>query len=66
LNPKLSAADVAAVRKLYATGKFTQVQLGLTFNVNPGHISRIVNRQTWTNAAPVLTMFERIAANARA
>jgi hypothetical protein len=42
---KITDAQVNQIRRLYATGEYRQSVLGRMFNVNPGHISRIVNNK---------------------
>jgi hypothetical protein len=45
---KLTAAEVRKIRALYATGKYTQVQLAKMFGTsNHSRISSIVLRRTW-------------------
>jgi len=44
---KLTKADVLEIRRLYATGKFTQRELALKFGVLPSVISKIVLRKIW-------------------
>jgi hypothetical protein len=44
---KLTEDNVREIRRLYATGKFTQKELGLRFGVDQTTISLIVKRQTW-------------------
>jgi len=48
-NPKakLRSQDVIIIRKLYESGKFTNVQLGRKYNVSPQCISAIVNYKNW-------------------
>ena len=48
---KLSIEQVLEIRKLYATGKYKQIELAEKFNILPGNISRIVNRKSfsWLN-----------------
>jgi len=41
----LTDAQVRTVRKSFKTGKYTQTQLALKFNVSQNGISKIVNRQ---------------------
>jgi len=44
---KLTEEDVKEIRKLYATGEWTQVELGRMFGVAANTISVVVNRKTW-------------------
>lgn len=44
---KLTAKDVAEIRRLYATGNYTQSRLAKEYKVRPSHISRIVARDVW-------------------
>jgi len=44
---KLADEDVIEIRELYATGKYTQVELGEMFQVSFATISDIVRRETW-------------------
>ena len=38
---------VLSIRRLYATGKFTQTQLGEIHGITQARISKIVNNKTW-------------------
>jgi len=44
---KLSDEDVIGMRKLYATGKYTQAELGEMFGVSESNIGLIVRREIW-------------------
>ena len=44
---KLTDADVAEIRRLYATGSFDYRALGIKFGVTWGNIGYIVNRKSW-------------------
>jgi len=44
---KLTEDDVREVRRLYATGKFTQRELALKFDVSQMIVYRIVRRKAW-------------------
>ena len=44
---KLSEDQVLEIRKLYATGDYTQKDLGKIFDVHQVHIGDIINRKTW-------------------
>lgn len=46
-NAKLTDGKVRRIRKLYATGKWTQAELGKMFGVSDVTISYIVNRKIW-------------------
>lgn len=48
-NPmaKLSSADVGSIRRLYASGNYSQGDLRKAFNVNQSTISRIINQLRW-------------------
>ena len=46
-SAKLTEDQVREIRRLYATGKFTQQELALQFGVAQSVISGIVLRQTW-------------------
>lgn len=48
---KLTEAEVAAIRAAYASGAFSQSDLGTIYGVVQMTISRIVNRQTWKHVA---------------
>jgi hypothetical protein len=48
-NAKLSAKDVRKIRKLYATGKYTQKELGKKFGVIGCTIGAITSGYTWVN-----------------
>jgi hypothetical protein len=45
---KLCRADVAEIRALYATGQYTQRQLGDAFGVSNGQVSSVVRGEAWT------------------
>ncbi|MDQ3539711.1 MAG: HNH endonuclease [Chloroflexota bacterium] len=47
-HAKLTTAQVAEIRRLYAEGDVTQWQLGATFGVSDATISKIVRYKTWT------------------
>lgn len=49
LTAKLSEDDVREIRILYATGEWTQEQLGRKFGVHQTIISAIVRRKTWVH-----------------
>jgi hypothetical protein len=44
---KLTEENVREIRRLYATGNFTQAELGLQFGVSKAAICDIVRRKTW-------------------
>lgn len=44
---KLHKAEVLEIRQLYTTKEYTQIQLGIMFNVNRNTIGGIVRKQTW-------------------
>ncbi len=46
---KLTRDEVAEVRRLYATGGYSQPQLGRMFGVRHGTIGYIVRGETWKN-----------------
>lgn len=46
---KLTDADVQEIRRQYATGTISQVELGRRYNVAQGHISEIVLGKQWTH-----------------
>ena len=48
-NPfhKLTDADVAQVRTMYATGAFTQRELARHFRISQSHVGRIVRGESW-------------------
>lgn len=46
-NAKLNGAKVAAIRRRYATGQYTQKQLGDTYGVDGTIISDVVRRKIW-------------------
>jgi len=48
---KLNDDKVEEVRRLYATGNFTQRELGLRFGVHRQTISKIVRRKSWKHIA---------------
>lgn len=48
-NDKLTEEEVVKIRKLYATGRYTQEVLGDMFNVTQMNISAITRRKTWNH-----------------
>jgi hypothetical protein len=46
-NTKLTEADVAEIRALWATGNFTQEEIGRKFGTTGSNICNIVNRKVW-------------------
>lgn len=48
-NSKLTANQVLRIRRLYATGRYTQTNLASRFGVNQGHISDIILRKWWSH-----------------
>ncbi len=48
---KLTAAQVAEIRRLYATGAFTQKRLGERFGVKQANVSLIVRGAHWKESA---------------
>lgn len=46
-NSSLTNNDVQKIRSLYATGNFTQCEIGAFFNVASSTIGRIVRHNTW-------------------
>jgi hypothetical protein len=48
---KLTEDIVREIRRLYATGNFTQQELGLRFGVNQQTISQIVRLEHWKHVA---------------
>jgi hypothetical protein len=44
---KFTAEDVLEIRRLWATGDFTQKQLAEKFNTSAGYIKVLVNRRAW-------------------
>lgn len=48
----LSADDVLAIRRLYATGEYLQRDLAEKFDVNQTTISNVVLRKTWADLEP--------------
>lgn len=53
-HAKLTTADVIEIRQLYISG-LTQRELSERFGVNRRHISRIVNRQRWSQVKEEVT-----------
>lgn len=50
VNPheiKFTYEDAEKIRALYATGDYTQTEIGRMFGCNPGHVSRIINNKLW-------------------
>jgi predicted XRE-type DNA-binding protein len=48
-NSKFKRKDIIKIRKMYATGKFKQVELADIFNTNQPHISAIVRGERWSH-----------------
>ena len=46
---KLTAEDVISIRRKYATGQYTQVQLGSEYDVSHVQIGNITSRRHWTH-----------------
>jgi hypothetical protein len=46
---KLRPEQVLKIRGLYASGKFSQTQLGSMFNVHQGTISSVVREKSWSD-----------------
>jgi hypothetical protein len=44
---KLTEKDVKEIRKLYAIGEYTQIELGKTYRVSQNCIGYIVRKETW-------------------
>jgi len=49
-NKKLTWLQVGEIRKLYATGKYTQKQLGIIFGVSGSHISDIIDNKIFKDS----------------
>ena len=48
-NSKLIEIEVLQIRDMYASGNFTQKELGKIYKVEDTTICNIVNRQTWAH-----------------
>lgn len=48
-NAILTETDVIEIRRLWKTGRYTQIKLGQLFNASNSNISQIVKRQAWTH-----------------
>lgn len=46
-SAKLSAEDVAEIRREYAAGGVTQTALAARYGIRNGHVSRIIRREVW-------------------
>lgn len=46
-NSKLTEKDVKEIRRLYASGNYSQTELAKTFKCVHGTVSSIINRKTW-------------------
>ena len=46
-NAKITEAEAAEIRTLYATGEWTQYQLGQKYGIDQTSVSRVVRRATW-------------------
>jgi hypothetical protein len=53
-NARLTAEQVLEIRRLWATGDYTQFQLADMFHVTQGTISHIVVRRSWKNLPEVV------------
>ena len=49
---KLSLEDVMDIRSFFATGFYTQKELGEFYGVTQRHVSDIVNGKTWMQDIP--------------
>ena len=61
MNTKLSPAQVAALRTLWATGEVTQRKLAQEFGIAQGHVSRLVRGVSQPGLPTVPNVFQRIA-----
>jgi len=48
-NSKLSEKEVLEIRRIFATGEYTQTALGKIFGVDQSIIGRIIRRELWTH-----------------
>jgi group I intron endonuclease len=46
----LTLEDVSNIKALYATGNYTQKELGIQFNCTTSHINRILNGKKWKHS----------------
>lgn len=46
-NAKLTYKKVRKIRKLYASGKYRQWQIGKMFGIIQAHVSSIVHKKSW-------------------
>jgi hypothetical protein len=46
-NAKLTPDDAKAIRKLYAEGKLTQIDIGKKYKVHNALVSRIISNKAW-------------------
>lgn len=49
LNSKLTNQDVREIRRLYATGNFSQAELSKTFRICSSGISHVITGRTWSH-----------------
>ena len=47
---KLTFPAAELIRRMYASGLFTQAELAIEFNISEGHVPSIINKKYW--AAP--------------
>lgn len=49
-NPRtnLNIEEIETIRRLYYERSYSQISLGITFDVHQSTISRIVRKKTWT------------------
>lgn len=50
-SAKLTDDDVREIRRLYATGQFTQRELAEQYDVSPSRVSTIIRREGWSHVA---------------
>jgi len=46
-NAKLTQKQIVEIKRLYSTGKYTQIYLAKLFDVCDSNICQIINNKTW-------------------
>ena len=48
-SSKLTESEVASIRRMYASGGFSQTEIALRYGVTQANVSEIVRRKTWNH-----------------
>lgn len=57
MNQKLSTKDVVEIRRLYATGLYSQTHLALSYDLSQQGVSDIIRGRRWPLAPGPITRF---------